>query len=658
MDLAASIRQGLAAQRAGDLSKAATLYRQILQKSPDQPDANYLLGLIVQKEGAHAEAVKLFAKATKGNPKLGRAHLQRGFALNALGQVEQAELAFHAAVKSESGLAEAHHQLGNILKRQNRMAESLSSLREAVRLAPKEPVFWLSRGIAAQEAGALDEAVESFQQAIQLNPALAETHTLLGQVFLAQQKVESAHEQFCEALRLKPDSVEAHHDLGRLCAEEGLHVEAAEHFRRALTLSPTPESQSNLLFLLHYLTETTSDQHFAEHKRWAEWFESPAKASWRAHANNREPGRRLRIGYVSPDLRDHPVVSFIGPILRQHHRDQVEVFAYANVKTPDAVSERIRVRTDQWRNIFGLPPTEVAELVRRDGIDILVDLAGHTTNHSLPVFALKPAPVQITWIGYPNTTGLTAIDYRLTERLSDPPGETERWHSEELIRLPETFSCYEATAESPAVGPLPALANGFVTFGSFNNFRKLSPATIQLWARLLREMPSARLLLKSQGLNRAGVRQRLREQFARAGVDAARLDLRGAGLSKDQHMGLYNHVDICLDPFPYNGTTTTCDALWMGVPVVTLIGHTHVARVGLSLVTNLGFPDWAVAGEDDYVAKCKALVSDLPQLAIIRANLRQTMTQSPLCDAPRFISHLECAYREAWERWCRRPSGT
>ena len=657
MDLAAVLQQGLAAQRAGDLSKAAAAYRKILQKSPGQPDANYLLGLILQKEGAHAEAIQHFEKATKGNPKLGRAHLQRGFALNTIGQAEQAEEAFRLAIKSEPGLAEAHHQFGNILQRQNRTTESLASLREAVRLAPKEPVFWLSRGIAAQEAGIWDEAAESFQQAIQLNPASAEAHTLLGQVFLAQQKVELAREQFSEALRLKPDSVEAHHDLGRLCAEEGLHAEAAEHFRRALALSPSMETQSNLLFLLHYFTETSPDQHFAEHKRWAEWFETPIKASWRSHTNSREPGRRLRIGYVSPDLRDHPVVSFIGPILRHHRRDQVEVFAYANVKTPDAVSERMRGWADHWRNIFGLPPAEVAEMVRRDGIDILIDLAGHTTNHSLPVFALKPAPVQITWIGYPNTSGLTAMDYRLTERFSDPPRETERWHSEELIRLPETFSCYEAPTESPTVGPLPAMVNGFVTFGSFNNFRKLSPATIQLWARLLREMPTARLLLKSQGLGRVGVQQRLVEQFTRAGVDVARLDLRGAGLSKDQHMGLYNQVDVCLDPFPYNGTTTTCDALWMGVPVVTLVGRTHVARVGLSLVTNLGFPDWAVASEDEYVSKCKALVSDLPKLVAIRASLRETMSKSPLCDAPRFIEHLESAYRDVWERWCRRQAG-
>ena len=657
MDLAASLQQGLTAQRAGDLAKAATIYRKILQKAPSHPDASYLLGLIVQKQGGHEEAITLFENATRGNPKLGRAHLQRGFSLNATGR-NGAEGAFRAAIKIEPGLAEAHHQLGNILRRQNQLSESLSSLREATRLAPKETIFWLSQGTACRDAGKWEDAAESFQQAIRLSPALPEAHTLLGQIFLAQQKMEPAREQFLEVLRLKPDSAEAHHDLGRLCAEEGLHPEAAGYFRHALALKPSPETASNLLFLLHYLPETEPAQHFTEHQCWAEWFEKPVKESWRSHLNDASPGRRLRVGYVSPDLRDHPVVSFIGPILRHHRREHVEVYVYANVKTPDAVSGRLRGWTDQWRNIFGMPPANVAEQVRRDGIDILIDLAGHTTDHSLPVFALKPAPVQITWIGYPNTTGLTAMDFRLTEPLSDPPGQTKHWHSEELIRLPETFSSYEAPPESPPVGPLPVLKNGYVTFGSFNNFRKLSPPTIQLWARLLREIPAARLLLKSQGLGRPGVQQRLYEQFAQAGVPAARLDLRGAGLPKDQHMGLYNQVDVCLDPFPYNGTTTTCDALWMGVPVVTLIGRTHVARVGLSLVTNLGFPDWATNSEDDYVAKCKELVGDLPRLAAIRERLRPAMSQSPLCDAPRFIEHLESAYREVWERWCRHQAAT
>lgn len=372
----------------------------------------------------------------------------------------------------------------------------------------------------------------------------------------------------------------------------------------------------------------------------------------RPHANVATPDRPLRIGYVSPDLRDHPVASFFEPILQEHHRELFETYCYANVQSPDAVTSRLRQRAGHWRDIHGWDQEKVVELIRQDGIDILVDLAGHTTENGLMIFARKPAPVQVTWMGYPNTTGLTAMDYRLTDAISDSPGQTERWHSERLIRLPKTFSCYVAPAESPAVGSLPALANGYVTFGSLNNFRKLSEPTIALWARVLRVLPTARLLLKSQGLGQPQTASRLREQFVRAGVEAERLELLGAGLSKTQHMGLYNRIDLALDPFPYNGTTTTCDALWMGVPVVTLAGKTHVARVGLSLVSHFGFPQWAVATPDAYVAKCRELVSDLPGLARLRLGLREQMRLSPLCDAAQFIGHLETVFRDLWKQWC------
>jgi len=652
MNIAALLEQGLTAHRAGDLEHAATIYRQILRHSPQQADALHLLGLVVQKHGDHAEAIKLFAQAAKANPKLARAHLQRGFSLNALGQPAAAAAAFQAAIAGQANLAESHHQLGNTLRTLNQLPAALTSLRAATRLAPADVVIWLSRGMAAMDSQRWDEAVESFQHALALDRTLPETHEILAQALMARQRNDEARSHLHEALRLRPNFAEAHHDLARLAVEEGCLTEAVRQYRQALAAKPAPESQTNLLYLLNYLPGTDPDQHFAEHRQWAGWFEQPLRQNPRPHTNVATPDRPLRIGYVSPDLRDHPVASFFEPILQEHHREFFETYCYANVQSPDAVTARLRQRAGHWRGIHGWAPEKVAELVRQDGIDILVDLAGHTTENGLLIFAHKPAPVQVTWIGYPNTTGLTAMDYRLTDAISDPPGQTERWHSERLVRLPKTFSCYVAPAESPAVGPLPALANGHVTFGSLNNFRKLSEPAIALWARLLRELPTARLLLKSQGLGRPQTAGRLREQFVRAGVEAERLELLGAGLSKSQHMGLYNRIDLALDPFPYNGTTTTCDALWMGVPVITLAGKTHVARVGLSLVSHLGFPEWGVATQDAYVAKCRELTSDLPGLARLRLGLREQMRLSPLCDAPQFISHLETAFRDLWKQWC------
>ncbi|HSY17601.1 MAG TPA: tetratricopeptide repeat protein [Candidatus Acidoferrales bacterium] len=651
MNPAALLEQGLAAHRAGQLEQAGAVYRQMLERWPKHPDALFLLGLVVQNGGNHAEAIGLFARAAKAEPRLAKAHLQRGFSLNALGRQEDAAAAFKAAIAGQLTLAEAHHQLGNTRRTLNRLPEALASLREATRLAPADTVFWLSRGMACMDDRQFAEAVESFQQAVKLDGSLPEAREILGQALMALQRNDEAREQLKEALRLRPDFAEAHHDLGRICLEEGLLAEAVGHYRNALAVKRSPDTHTNLLFLLNYLPETTPEKHFAEHRRWSEWFEQPLQNTRQPHANDATPGRRLRIGYVSPDLRDHPVASFFEPVLKQHNRENFEVFCYSTAKASDAVTQRLRGPASQWRDIHGVHPDKVAELIRQDGIDILVDLAGHTTDNGLLVFARKPAPVQVTWIGYPNTTGLEAVDYRLTDAITDPPGQTEQWHSERLLRLPETFSCYCAPAESPAAGALPALANGHVTFGSLNNFRKLSEPTVELWARLLREMPTARLLLKSQGLNNPKTAGRLRDQFVRAGVAPERVELLGAGLTKEQHMGLYNRVDIGLDPFPYNGTTTTCDALWMGVPVVTLAGRTHVARVGLSLVSHLGFPEWGVETADAYVAKCRELAGDLAGLAQVRSGLREQMRQSPLCDAVRFIGHLESAYGWMWERW-------
>ena len=656
MNPAALLEKGLASHRTGDLEKAAAVYRQILKHRPAHPDALYLLGMVVQKRGDHAEAIKLFTQATQASPKLARAHLQRGFSLNAMQQPEAAAAAFQAAIAGQANLAEAHHQLGNTLKTLKRLPEALISLREATRLSPPDVVFWLSRGVAAMEGRLWDEAVDCFSQATTLAPSLPEAHAILGQALTAQHRTDKAREHLNEALRLRPNFAEAHHDLGRLCTEEGLLTEAVGHYRNALALQHAPATCSNLLYLLNYLPETDPEKHFAEHRQWSEWFEQPLRNARQAHVNDPTPDRRLRIGYVSPDFRDHAVTAFIGPILKLHHRDNFETFCYSNAKVPDAVTQQLRRLDVQWRDIFGCDPAKVADLVRQDGIDILVDLAGHTTDNSLLVFARKPAPVQVTWIGYPNATGLDAMDYRLTDEISDPPGQTERWHSEQLVRLPKSFSCYAAPAECPAVGPLPALTNGYVNFGCFNNFRKVSPAAIAVWTRLLHEMPTARLLLKSQGLGNPKTAARLRDQFA--GISAERIELLGAGLPKELHMGLYNRVDLSLDPFPYNGTTTTCDSLWMGVPVVTLAGKNHVARVGLSLVSHVGYPEWGVNTADAYVAKCRELTGDLTNLTRLRGRLREQMRLSPICDATQFIDQLEAAFREMWIRWCSRQRGS
>ena len=372
---------------------------------------------------------------------------------------------------------------------------------------------------------------------------------------------------------------------------------------------------------------------FAEHRRWHAQHAAPLAAGTPPPPLTFAPGaRRLRLGYVSPDFNHHAVACFIEPVLAAHDRTRVEVFCYAAVRAPDRITARLRRLAEHWRDIAPLDDAAAAALIRADRPDLLVDLAGHTAHHRLGVFARRPAPVQATWLGYPNTTGLDAIGYRLTDAVADPPGQTEAFHSEKLVRLPATFSCYGPDADAPPVNDLPAARAGAVTFGSLNNFAKITPAVIALWSRLLRELPGSRLVLKSRGLGDAAVAARIRDAFAVHGIEPARLTLDGAELSVAAHLSLYHGIDIGLDPFPYNGTTTTCEALWMGVPVVTVTGANHVARVGASLLTHCGLTELVASDEAGYIAAAVALAGDPDRMTTLRRTMRDRLNAAPLTD--------------------------
>jgi predicted O-linked N-acetylglucosamine transferase (SPINDLY family) len=341
---------------------------------------------------------------------------------------------------------------------------------------------------------------------------------------------------------------------------------------------------------------------------------------------------------------------FLQPLFAAHDRAVVEVFAYSAVERPDVVTDWFRSHAEHWRNIRGLGHPAIAELIRSDGIDILVDLAGHTLNQPLEVFALQPAPVQVAWLGYPATTGLPQIGYRLTDDVADPPGDADRFHAEQLVRLAGGFHCYRAPDDAPPVSSLPASGNGFITFASFNNIAKVTPAVIATWAEVLRALPDSRLLLKGKLLAHEGARARIRGAFEQAGVSATRLELRNWMPRSDNPLAAYGKVDIALDTFPYNGTTTTFEALWMGVPVITLRGTRHAARVGASILSHLGHAGWIAEDPQHYVASAVELASDLPALASLRHALRATLAGSSLADAPGFAHRIETAYRNLLQR--------
>jgi predicted O-linked N-acetylglucosamine transferase (SPINDLY family) len=579
------------------------------------------------------------------------ASLGRALELRRKGLPLEALIELQAIIRRHPDSAEAHHQKGNILKSLFRFAEARASLGEAARLAPQNAAIWLNLGVACLELRRLDESVDAFRRAIDLEPDRPEARNAFGTVLLQQGLVTEAAAQFEKALQLRPGYAAAHDNMGRVMKAQGRSAEALACHRAALEREPKATTHSNLLYTLNFVEGLPPEEILAEHRRWAELYAGPHGPEWRPVPLRpaQEPGRRkLRVGYVSPDFCNHAVAFFFEPVLSSHDRERFETVCYSDTRVPDQVTGRLRSHAWQWRNIAGWSDDLADALIRSDRIDILVDLAGHTAHNRLSVFGGRPAPVQVSWLGYPNTTGLPAIGYRLTDAVCDPPGLTERWHTEALVRLPQGFSCYLPPAESPPVGPLPALSAGHVTFGCFNHVAKLTPAAVELWAGILGDLPGSRLMLKSRGLTDPGTIARIRNEFEGRGVAGGRIELRGEDLPTAGHLGLYNRVDIALDTFPYNGTTTTCEALWMGVPVVALAGDTHVARVSASLLTRLGAADLIAASAEDYRSLCLALAADLPRLAERRALQRDRMRASPICDAAGFTRGLEEAYLRMW----------
>ncbi len=656
MNVAQLLNEAVAHHRSGRLAEADALYRRILLADPDQSDALHLLGLIAHQSGESAGAVELIERAVAARPDFAEAHSDLGNALAGLSRLTAAEAAYARAIELKPDFAEAHVNLADLLRRLGRLAEAEAASGTAVALRPDMVEARMNLGVVLKLQSRLAEAEAAFREAVRLAPDFAATHSNLGNALQGQGRLGEAEEAYRRALELKPGFATAHNNLANALKEQGRLGEADAAYRRALELDPgSAEAHGNLLLCMHCDPRFSAADIFAESRRWETAHAAPLAAAGRPHLNAREPERRLRVGYLSTDFREHSVGFFIEPLLAAHDRGEIEAVCYADVAAPDEMTARFEALADQWRWITGEAAESVAERVRADGIDILVDLGGHTANNRLLVFAARPAPVQASWLGYPGTTGMAAMDYRLVDAVTEPAGEAERASAERLLRLPNGFHCYAPPADAPAVSALPAARTGHVTFGSFNNLAKVTPEVVAAWARILDRVAGSRMVIKSKALSDAGTRARYAGLFAGRGIDPARIELVSWIPSKSGHLGAYEAVDIGLDPFPYNGTTTTCEALWMGVPVVTLVGDRHAGRVGASLLSRVDLGDLAAAGEDAYVETAVGLAEDRERLAALRAGLRPRMAASPLRDAAAFAREVEAAYREMWRRWCEIP---
>jgi Flp pilus assembly protein TadD len=596
----------------GHFAQAEAVCRQIIAFDPRHAKALHFLGFIALRTGRAPLALELLQTSVNIEPKDAMALLDLGSALLVLGRFEQA----------------------------------VDPYQRAVLLRPDLPAGYTGLGVANHESGRAREALAYFQQAVEHGPNSEETHDNLATALLYNNQPAAALAAARKAVELKPTWHQPYSNIAIAACACGDVPQAIEALRQAILIKPdAPVANSNLLYDLHFHPGYDAAAILREHRRWDQVHAAPIQKEIPRHDNDRTPDRRLRIGYVSPDFRDHCQSFFTVPLLSSHDHQELEIFCYADVRRPDAITERIRKYTDVWRSTCGVPDEKVAEMVRADQIDVLVDLTMHMSRGRPLLFARKPAPVQVAWLAYPSTTGLAAMDARLTDPFLDPPGTHDEFYSEQSIRLPDTFWCYDPLTTEPKVNELPAQKPGHVTLGCLSNFVKVNDNMLALWSQVLSKLPHSRLLLWCPQGNH---RQRAVEKL---GVDAARVDFIERQ-PRVKFLELFHRVDFCLDTFPYNGHTTSLDGLWMGVPTVSLRGQTAVSRAGFSQLSNLGLTDLVTADRNEFVKIAVELARDLPRLRELRSTLRHRMEKSPLMDAPRFARGVEAAYRGLWRQRC------
>ncbi len=623
----------------------------LLDQYPNWGQGWQLLGIALASQNKDGE--KALRRASELSPGDAEAHNNLGTFLSGQGATAAASECYRRALELDPNHADAQYNLGNILFGQGAFDAARVCYVRALEIRPNHAETHNNLGSVLKAQGHADAAEASFNRALQIRPGYAEACNNLGGILMDRGELNAAETRFRRALEIMPGYADAHNNLGCVLKNQGRLDVALASFRRAVdSRAGCARDFSNMLLTKQYAEGYSEAESLVEHLAYAQRFEAPLRSSWRAHTNLDKADRRLRIGYVSADLRAHAVAYFIEPLLAHHDHEQVDVYCYYNHATADEVTQRLKGLAGHWRDIAGQPDEDVAELIRRDGIDILVDLAGHSAGNRLLVFARKPAPVQATWLGYLCTTGLASMDYRITDGSADPVGRGEQYYSETLVRLPDTFVCYRPSEDSPAVSALPMATNGCVTFGSFNNLAKITPAVLALWAKILLAVPRSRLMLKTISLADTATRQRVVADFAAHGIAGDRLVLAVHDAERFEHMNRYNQLDIGLDPFPCNGGTTSFDAMWMGVPVVSLAGDRFISRMGVSMLVSLGLAELVAQTEAEYVDLAVRLARDRERLAELRKGLRERMRTSPLTDAEGFARNLEKAYREMWIHWC------
>lgn len=571
------------------------------------------------------------------------------------GNLETAIVFLRSAVALDPTSVDSRVVLARMLCSSRRWIEARDAAEAALSLNPDDGTALICAGEAFLNSGGFERAIDHFRRATELAPATLSAWLNLGVALAKRGRFGEAVAAFQKVVDIDPNAVAGWANLACATFEVGRCAEASEIARRALELSPDDIGvNDNVLFYANTRSDESPSSVYELHRAWGDRMAARRSAVTHRHSNPVDPERPLRIGYVSPDFRGAGgVASFIEPLLRRHSK-KFEITCYSTYDMEDITTAHFRALVGQWRSVAGQSIDSVEARVRQDGIDILVDLAGHAAGNMLELFARKPAPIQVTYLGYPNTTGLRSIDYRITDSITDPPGTSEQFHTERLVRPSSSFLCYAPMDSAPDVHPPPLVESGHVTFGSFNNRRKITTDVLETWAAVLAAVPGARLCLKAQALADPICRDEVSKVLAGQGVSLDRFDLVPLATTHLEHLDQYKRIDIALDTFPYNGTTTTIEALWMGVPVVTLSGSTHRSRVGRSLLTNAGLFDLVASSREEFVEIARGLARNPQRICDLRTSLRGMVQSSPIMHRKGFGDAIDATYREMWREWCAR----
>lgn len=639
---------GTALQQAQRIDEAKKAYAKALAIKPELAEVANNLGVLAKEEQSWKVAAAYFEQALGLQPGNVDFLINYAVALAAVRRHEESERVANRAVTIAPNHPEALSVWGNSLKELGRLSESESRYRQALAAKPEFVEVYTNLGVVLKKQGRPAEAEVCYQKALIINPLFSEAWYNRGIIFQERGQPTEAESCYRQALDIKPDFVEAHTNLGVALKDRGLFLEAEACYRQALQIQPDfDEARSSLLFALNYIAKHDPSHCLADARQFGKISANRVRERFCGYHCAPEPNR-LRVGIVSGDLHNHPVGYFIEGLLAQLDPARIELFAYPTDHVSDDLTTRIQPYFSAWKALFGQNDEAAASMIHADGVHILLDLSGHTGKNRLPVFAWKPAPIQSSWLGYFATTGLSEMDYLIGDPHVTPPNE-EFHFTEKIWRLPETYLCFTPPAVALKVNSLPTLSNSIITFGCFNNLTKVNDAVLATWARILKEIPASRLFLKTKLLNDRLVREEVCQRFAQFGIPASRLLMEG-GSPRTELLAAYNKVDIALDPFPYPGGTTSVEALWMGVPVITRRGERFLSHVGETIVHNAGLSNWIAADEDDYVAKAVAYAADLGYLTALRDRLRQQVLTSPLFDAPRFARHFENALWQMWQR--------